>query len=451
MKKNLIKLLLISVLLLGATIESIAAQADNLLTSLLWHPGGQYLAGVRFDYTAQTAQVEILDRQYTTLWQMPIPSDRQLWGYSWNLDGTQLAFITQEFYDTIRIFIWDVDVTTAPITVQLRVEIQEDNRNPVYGWSPTDPYLLAVSRGSAVQFWDTQVGAASSILPSFSPLPSPYGVEMIAWHPSGQWIATHDSGDNLIITDVSVDPPQTVASWTIPDRDPSGLEWSPDGQYLLISDGDQREGRNNIFILAWDDSTQTLEQERVLTNDTRVQWLQWRGHRLLTMSEDRAIDIWDTDTWQLESVIERANWPVEYQWNALALTPDGTELAYISPEGNHIVSLPIGTVACTFSPANSTDLLTAIADANGTPEPDTICLIDSATYTFTTAHIPLNALPAITSEITIIGNGATLSRQAGSPLFGFFEVNTGGSLTLDNLTLNGGDVGNDTGGALVNE
>ncbi|MBZ0310785.1 MAG: WD40 repeat domain-containing protein [Anaerolineae bacterium] len=344
MKKNLIRLLLISTLLLGATIESIAAQGDNLLTSLLWHPGGQYLVGVRYDYTAQTAQVEILDRQYTTLWETPIPSDRQLWGYSWNLDGTQLTFITQEFYDTIRIFIWDVDVTATPITVHLRSEVQEDNRDPIYEWSPTDPYLLAVSRGSAVQFWDTQVGAASSMLSSFSPLPSPYSISATAWHPSGQWMATHDGADNLLITDISVDPAQMVATWSIPDRNPSGLEWSPDGQYLVITDGDQTEGRNNIFILAWDDSTQTLEQEQVLTNDTRVQWLEWRGNRLLTMSEDRAIDIWDTDTWQLESVIERANWPVEYQWNALALTPDGTELAYISPEGNHIVSLPIGSV-----------------------------------------------------------------------------------------------------------
>src|SRR5580658_10376878 len=55
-----------------------------------------------------------------------------------------------------------------------------------------------------------------------------------------------------------------------------------------------------------------------------------------------------------------------------------------------------------------------------------------------------NAFPAISSNIYIEGNGATISRQSGAPNFRFFYVSGGfstipvGTLTLDNLTLQNG-------------
>ncbi|MBZ0310786.1 MAG: hypothetical protein K8I82_32305 [Anaerolineae bacterium] len=52
------------------------------------------------------------------------------------------------------------------------------------------------------------------------------------------------------------------------------------------------------------------------------------------------------------------------------------------------------------------------------------------TYTFTTAYIPLNALPAITSDITICSTeGAMLTRQAGSALESPLICSDQGSLT----------------------
>jgi predicted outer membrane repeat protein len=172
------------------------------------------------------------------------------------------------------------------------------------------------------------------------------------------------------------------------------------------------------------------------------------------------LELYDTNSQQLITLITPTGVDIICPLDDIAWSPNNL-LAIASHQipiteeetGGTITIWVINTGSlddCTSSPTTVTDLIAAITDANGTSEADTICLTDS-TYTFTTAHIPLNALPAITSEITIIGNGAALSRQAGSPLFGFFEVNTGGSLTLDNLTLSGGDVGNDTGGALVNE
>jgi hypothetical protein len=61
------------------------------------------------------------------------------------------------------------------------------------------------------------------------------------------------------------------------------------------------------------------------------------------------------------------------------------------------------------------------------------------------------ALPAITSAITIEGNGATIQRASSAPQFQFFVVAKGSSLTLNRVTLTGGSVpGFGAGGAIYN-
>ena len=58
-----------------------------------------------------------------------------------------------------------------------------------------------------------------------------------------------------------------------------------------------------------------------------------------------------------------------------------------------------------------------------------------------------NALPAVIYGLTIRGNGATLVREETAEPFRFFELMFG-TLTLENLTLQNGDVGDDWGGAI---
>ena len=58
-----------------------------------------------------------------------------------------------------------------------------------------------------------------------------------------------------------------------------------------------------------------------------------------------------------------------------------------------------------------------------------------------------NALPAIIYPLTIHGNGATLIRDDGAEPFRFFEVMLS-TLTLENITLQNGDVQDDWGGAI---
>ncbi len=58
------------------------------------------------------------------------------------------------------------------------------------------------------------------------------------------------------------------------------------------------------------------------------------------------------------------------------------------------------------------------------------------------------ALPPIVFPLTIQGNGATLIRDDGAEPFRFFEVMVNGALTLENMSLENGDVLDDWGGAV---
>jgi hypothetical protein len=123
-------------------------------------------------------------------------------------------------------------------------------------------------------------------------------------------------------------------------------------------------------------------------------------------------------------------------------------------------------VLATFTANSVAELITAINSANSAAGADTIVL-SKQTYTLTAQDnywYGPNGLPAITSDITIEGNGATIERSsaANTPKFRLFYVAgnsvvsptlSPGTLTLKNLTLQGGlakggDGGSGGGGGL---
>ncbi len=129
-----------------------------------------------------------------------------------------------------------------------------------------------------------------------------------------------------------------------------------------------------------------------------------------------------------------------------------------------------GTTTLMINPASNnawavTELINAITTANGDAAADTINLFPGGTYTFTAANnfrYGPNALPQISSNITIEGQGATLQIAAGTTRLRFFYVGANpaasgtpgfhtpgaGNLTLRNLTLRGGrQKGGDSNGA----
>jgi hypothetical protein len=115
-----------------------------------------------------------------------------------------------------------------------------------------------------------------------------------------------------------------------------------------------------------------------------------------------------------------------------------------------------------FTAAGVSDLIADINAANTAGGANTITLTAPTTspYVLTAAYTTGGAtgLPVIAANdaLTIVGNGDTIERStaAGTPAFRLLEVPSGGSLTLGNLTLQGGLVQNilresNGGGAIV--
>jgi hypothetical protein len=110
------------------------------------------------------------------------------------------------------------------------------------------------------------------------------------------------------------------------------------------------------------------------------------------------------------------------------------------------------TAPANFTAANAAELIAATDAANLTPEADTITLAAGKTFTLTAANNSTEGatgLPVIApgSTVSILGNGDVVERSSasGTPEFRLFCVAAGGSLTLTNLTLQGGVLDSDVG------
>lgn len=117
---------------------------------------------------------------------------------------------------------------------------------------------------------------------------------------------------------------------------------------------------------------------------------------------------------------------------------------------------PQPTLAATYTARTANDLITSIISANNTPIADTIILTADITLTSAADIDPMGnntGLPPIISNITIEGQGHTITRSGSAPSFRILQVTSTGTLTLYNLTISGGKttVGSYyTGGGLYN-
>ena len=102
----------------------------------------------------------------------------------------------------------------------------------------------------------------------------------------------------------------------------------------------------------------------------------------------------------------------------------------------------------------TSDLVAAITSANANNEADILELSAGCTYKLTAvdntdATYGANGLPIITTDITIHGNGATITHNSAASAFRLLQVNPGGTLKLTDLTLDGGNT-TSMGGAVFN-
>jgi hypothetical protein len=101
-------------------------------------------------------------------------------------------------------------------------------------------------------------------------------------------------------------------------------------------------------------------------------------------------------------------------------------------------------VPANFTAADVAELIAYVDASNASPEADTIALAPGTTYTLTQASGWLTGLGvgAAGGGLTIVGNGDTIQRSgtAAFPEFRLFQVGAGASLSLANLTLQGGAI-----------
>lgn len=131
-----------------------------------------------------------------------------------------------------------------------------------------------------------------------------------------------------------------------------------------------------------------------------------------------------------------------------------------------IILFLLASLACIITdilPDPCTDdwLIAQINLANANPDLTTIDLDAGCTYEFDEAYDELviygdNALPIVSTPISIHGNGATITRSTaeGTPEFRFFFIDSDGSLTLEDVTVTNGYARSatdiyDSGGAVL--
>jgi predicted outer membrane repeat protein len=145
----------------------------------------------------------------------------------------------------------------------------------------------------------------------------------------------------------------------------------------------------------------------------------------------------------------------------LALAPRGTAARQLrrrsSPRRLSLELLEDRNLPSSYTAATVSDLIADINAANAGGGANTITLAAGTTFVLSAVDNTTDGatgLPVIAANdnLTVAGNGDTLTRSTatGTPAFRLFDVAGGGSLTLNNLTLQGG-LASSVGGAIANQ
>ena len=179
-------------------------------------------------------------------------------------------------------------------------------------------------------------------------------------------------------------------------------------------------------------------QLRTLPRRTRRAW-----QRQLARSSDLTAILKDWSQRRVGRALQRQ----------LARSVAGAALLLALAHGvGHAATITVNTNIPAINAADGKcSLIEAIENANGTAThadcalgsvgADTIVL-PKATHALSAVNnstYDATGLPVITSQITIEGNGAKITRKGGAPLFRLIAVGATGDLTLKNVTLSGGN------------
>lgn len=237
-------------LLQSLTMPQVSSTAQNAQAQgfgrLAWSPDGKELATIYYLTTGQNA------RNSTTVIQLYVwnlmtnqtvtkPTSEWINEIAWSPAGRYLAtWETQESSGaTANLYLWD--------TTTWQIANTYTNMSD-FSWSP-DGSQMAMNRGGSVQIFAT---ATNAVLHSFT---SPNGwVGQVAWQPHGTSIllTTYNTSGG---TYLSLWNPSTNASYTFTTYQGSevnsGISWSSDGKYVLMSAFNQNPPQGSFYEVIW--------------------------------------------------------------------------------------------------------------------------------------------------------------------------------------------------------
>jgi hypothetical protein len=212
--------------------------------------------------------------------------------------------------------------------------------------------------------------------------------------------------------------------------------------YTFMIQGEVTGPISNVAPVAAAGSDQFVDTDQVVTlngsgssdangDSLTYGWMQ-TGGPVVSLSDATAIS--PTFTSPAASTVLTFTLTVTDSFGVADATPDDVVVTVINPCSGY-------TSPYTVPAGDSAALSQAITCANKHADANVINLTNS-TYSFTGINntdptYGSNALPPITSPITITGNGATLARASGAPDFRLLTID-GGTATLDHVTLTGG-------------
>jgi len=343
-------------------------------------------------------------------------------------DGTKLAFTSDRNDGVAQIFVANVDGTN-PIAV---TNGSAANYSPA--WSPDSQKIVFTSERDGNQEIYTAKADGSTIntptrytynaAPDYDP----------DWSVNNEIVFVSERDGNKEIYKMRLDATGLRNLSNSAESDDYAPAWSPDGdQVAFISDRDLPGGWFDIYRLNADGS---YPSQSKVTNNHVANFPDWSpdGRQIVFNS------ITEGDT---QIYITNLNGSSQ-----VPLTTDSSVKSNPSwaPGQGSII------VPCDYAvpPEANTELIDAVNSANNDSFADKICLAPDSTYTLYTS-IDGSSLPKITSDITIVGNNASIVRDGTSDFFRIFYVDTTGTLTLNNVTIANGDIEEDSGGGIYNQ
>jgi WD40 repeat protein len=392
-----------AILLTGNTGSPSSVQAQSATVAgqiVAWQPTENGLLAIG---SRESENISIYDSQFNLITALSLDTGFFAFDMSWSPDGTRLAVSSQRVGRGM-IYVWE-QIQPNTFMHQASVDLTDRASKPVVAWS-ADSTRIAGIADTRVEIWDADTGQL------IQRIGTPTGAEQtgnatdIAWSPDGTRIAIGTNGNFVHVIDASTY--QLLTSITVSNEfDVDAVIWSPDNSQLIAA-------RANI-IFTFDATT----YEPVISVDNGeffTDLVAWQGNYLAVAGSQPEIIVWDTTTWSIVETITTTDLAIV----SIAWKPNSTILAYGGYTTSTTTLEEVVSTSCdpatTITNGDTAALISAITSANGTPEPDTICLAENGTYTFSTEHSGSNALPEITSEITIEGNNATLARDVAAPV-----------------------------------